>query len=57
MWNDIGEYRKRPRNCWIFENKMAGNDSVGAFLRFCFNASAVSSFELIFVDLSSQLKN
>ena len=57
MWNDRGEYRKRPRNCWIFENRMAGNDSVGAFLRFCFNASAVSSFELIFVDLSSQLNN
>ena len=57
MWKDRGEFRKKPRNSWIFENRSAGDDSLGAFSRFCFNASTVLSFELIFVDLSSQLNN
>ena len=57
MWKDRGEFRKRPRNSWIFENRSAGDDSLGAFSGFCFNASTVSSFELTFVDLSSKLNN
>ena len=45
MWKDRGEFRKRPRNSWIFENRIAGNDSSGASSGFCSNASTISSFE------------
>ena len=55
MWTDRGEFRKRPKNSWIFENRIAGDDSLGAFLGFCFIDSTVSSFELTSVDLSSKL--
>ena len=55
MFKDRGEFRERPRNGWMFENRNAGDDSLGAFSWFCFNASTVSSFELTFVDLSSEL--
>ena len=57
MWKDRGEFRKRPRNSWIFENRIADHESFGAFSGFCFNASTISSFELIFVDLSNQLND
>ena len=36
---------------------IAGDDSLGAFSGFCFNASTVSSFALAFVDLSIKLNN
>ena len=57
MWKDRGEFRKRPRNSWIFENRIAGQETLGALSGFCFNASTISSFELIFVDLSNQLND
>ena len=59
MWKDRGEFRKRPRNSWIFENRIAGDNPLGASpgFCFCFNVSTVSSFELTFVVLSSKLNN
>ena len=53
MGKERGEFRKKPRSSWIFENRIAGDESSGAFSGFCFNTSTVSSFELTFVDLSS----
>ena len=55
MWKDRCKFRKRPRNNWIFENTIAGDDSLGAFSGICFNASTVSGFALTFVDLSIKL--
>ena len=55
MWKGRGDFRKRPRNSWSFENRIAGDDFLGAFSGFCFNASTASSFEFTIVDLSSKL--
>ena len=55
MWKHRGEFRKKPRNSWIFENRIAGDESLEAFSEIRFNASTVSCFELTFVDLSCKL--
>ena len=56
MWKDRCEFRKSPGNSWIFQNRIAGVYSSGAFSGFCFIASTNSSYELTFVNLSCKLK-